>query len=68
MLEDKLEKYKFGLPTLLISGEQEIYRKIKEEIDNVKHEKENNFIYLRKTDFVFVLVMLENKRTIGRII
>ena len=34
-LENKLEQYKFGLPTLLISGEQEIYNQTKSEIDSV---------------------------------
>ena len=34
-LEDKLEQYKFGLPTLLIAAEQEIYSSTKTEIDQV---------------------------------
>jgi hypothetical protein len=39
-LEDKLEQYKFGLPTLLISGEQEIYNQTKLEIDSVTKERD----------------------------
>lgn len=38
-LEDKLDQYKFGLPTLLIKGEREIYRGTKDEIDKVNKPK-----------------------------
>lgn len=44
-LEDKLEQYKFGLPTLLISGEQEIYNSTKSEIDTVKKTKNQYFYF-----------------------
>lgn len=66
-LDDKLEQYKFGLPTLLISGEQEIYQQTKEET-----EKVNTFYTLKMTHdykyYYLCVVMLENKNTIRVII
>ncbi len=38
-LEDKLEQYKFGLPTLLIKGEKNIYEGTRNEIDMVKRKR-----------------------------
>lgn len=35
-----MEQYKFGLPTLLIPGEQEIYNQTKLEIDSVTKERD----------------------------
>lgn len=40
-LEDKLEQYKFGLPTLLIKGEKNIYEGSRNEIDMVKRKRGN---------------------------
>ena len=40
----KLEEYKFGLPTLLIAAEREIYQKTKHEIDLVR--RNSRFTYL----------------------
>ena len=34
-LEDKLEQFKFGLPTILLNSEKSIYESTKQEIDQV---------------------------------
>lgn len=55
-LEDKLEHYKFGLPTLLIASEQEVYRSNAEEINAVSQ----SYFGINNSN-IFCLVKLENQ-------